>query len=45
MLMDTNRRSFEQIILILLTLIKQTVKLIACGLLYVYKKCTFLQNF
>jgi hypothetical protein len=45
MLIDTNRRSFEQIILILLTLIKQTVKLIAFGLLYVYKKCTFLQNF
>lgn len=33
MLMDTNRRSFEQIILILLTLIKQTVKLKAFGLL------------
>ena len=33
MLMDTNRRSFEQIILILLTLIKQTVKLTAFGLL------------
>lgn len=33
MLMDTNRRSFEQIILIFLTLIKQTVKLTAFGLL------------
>ena len=33
MLMDTNRRSFEQIILIILTLNKQTVKLTAFGLL------------
>lgn len=33
MLMDTNRRSFEQIILIILTLIKQTVNLTVFGLL------------
>jgi hypothetical protein len=31
MLMDTNRRSFEQIISFLLTLIKQTVKVTALG--------------